>query len=49
MFTSVANVYTRARDAVEKREKKLYFCEERMRRSLTLDKDKGISAENVVA
>ncbi len=49
MLTSVADVYTRAGKAVEKREKKLYFCEEGLRKSLTLDKDKGRSAENVVA
>ena len=49
MLTSVADVYTRAGKAVEKREKKLYFCEEGLRKSLTLDKEKGRSAENIVA
>ncbi len=49
MLAAIANVYTHAKGAVEKREKKLYFCEEGLRKSLTLDKDKGMSAENVVA
>ena len=49
MLISIADVYTRARKAVEKREKKLYFCEEGLRKALTLDTDKGRSAENVVA
>ncbi len=49
MLISIADVYTCSGKAVEKREKKLYFCEEGLRKALTLDRDKGRSAENVVA
>ena len=49
MLISIADVYTYAKKAVEKREKKLFFCEEGLRRALTLDRDEGKSAENVVA
>lgn len=50
MLISIADVYTRSGKAAPKREKKLYFCEEGLRKALTLDGDnKGRSAENVVA
>jgi len=49
MLISIADVYTRSGKAAEKREKKLYFCEEGLRKGLTLDMDNGRSAENVVA
>ena len=49
MLIAIADVYTRAKKAVEKREKKLFFCEEGLRRALTLDMEEGKSAENVVA
>ena len=49
MLIATADVYTYAKKAVEKREKKLFFCEEGLRRALTLDHDEGKSAENVVA
>ena len=49
MLIAIADVYTRAKKAVEKREKKLFFCEEGLRRALTFDMDEGKSAENVVA
>ncbi|MEA1906711.1 MAG: ATP-binding protein, partial [Euryarchaeota archaeon] len=49
MLISIADVYTRSGKAVEKREKKLYFCEEGLRKALTLDGGMGRAAENVVA
>ncbi len=49
MMVFIADVYTPSKKAVEKREKKLYFWEEGLRRALTLDKDEGKTAENVVA
>ncbi|MCD4844080.1 MAG: ATP-binding protein [Methanosarcinales archaeon] len=49
MMVFVADVYTPSNKAVEKREKKLYFWEEGLRRALTLDKDDGKTAENIVA
>ena len=49
MMVFIADVYTPSNKAVEKREKKLYFWEEGLRRALTLDKDDGKTAENVVA
>ncbi|NAT10894.1 hypothetical protein C4E22_05030 [ANME-1 cluster archaeon AG-394-G06] len=49
MLIAIADVYTRAKKAVEKREKKLFFCEEGLRRALTFDMDESKSAENVVA
>lgn len=49
MLIAIADIYTYAKKAVEKREKKLFFCEEGLRRALTLDRDEGKSAENVVA
>ena len=49
MMIFVADVYTLSQKAVEKRPKKLYFWEEGLRRALTLDKDNGKTAENIVA
>ncbi len=45
----VADVYTSSKKGVEKRPKKLYFWEEGLRRAVTLDRDDGKAAENVVA
>ena len=49
MMIFVADVYTPSNKAVEKRPKKLYFWEEGLRRAITLDRDDGKAAENVVA
>jgi len=49
MMIFIADVYTPSGKATEKRAKKLYFWEEGLRRALTLDKDDGKSAENIVA
>ena len=45
----VADVYAPSKKAAEKRPKKLYFWEEGVRRALTLDKDDGKTAVNIVA
>jgi len=49
MMVFVADVFAPSKKAVEKRAKKLYFWEEGLRRALTLDKDDGKAAENIVA
>jgi len=49
MMVFVADVYAPSKKAAEKRAKKLYFWEEGLRRALTLDKDDGKTAENIVA
>lgn len=49
MMIFIADIYTSSRKAVEKRAKKLYFWEEGLRRALTLDRDDGKAAENIVA
>ncbi len=49
MMVFIADVYAPSQKAAEKRAKKLYFWEEGLRRALTLDRDDGKAAENVVA
>ncbi len=49
MMVFVADVYAPSKKAAEKRAKKLYFWEEGLRRALTLDRDDGKAAENIVA
>ncbi|KCZ72183.1 putative ATPase (AAA+ superfamily) [Candidatus Methanoperedens nitroreducens] len=49
MMVFVAEVYAPSKKAAEKLAKKLYFWEEGLRRALTLDRDDGKAAENIVA
>ncbi len=49
MMVFVADVYVPSKKAAEKLAKKLYFWEEGLRRALTLDRDDGKAAENIVA
>lgn len=49
MMVFVADVYAPSKKVAEKRAKKLYFQEEGLRRALTLDRDDGKAAENIVA
>ncbi|MEW5955844.1 MAG: ATP-binding protein [Candidatus Micrarchaeota archaeon] len=48
-MVSVADVYSKNRKASERREKKLFFCEEGLRKALTLDEDPGRAVENAAA
>lgn len=49
MMVFAADVFAPSKKAAEKRAKKLYFWEEGLRRALTLDRDDGKAAENIVA
>ena len=49
MLIFISEIYARKKKARERREKKIYFWEEGMRRALTFDDDPGKAVENVVA